>query len=175
MKAGWLAFVCLIVVADTNAEVRFRNLEDPDAPQWVEDAVELPRYPEEKNLREFYVNEMTAHRFFIDEASFSIGKDGVVRYTLVVRTRGGSTNTTYEGIHCERRELKLYATGRQDGVWTATRKGEWRIIENKPINRHHATLYRDYLCPSGTTIVNPEEGREALRRAGKQPDSILMR
>lgn len=175
MKRWGMLILAAWMAAGANAEVRFRNLEDPDAVQWAEESFELPRFPDEKNLREFYVSEMTSHRFFIDETTLAIGKDGVVRYALVVRTRGGAANVTYEGIRCDTREFKLYATGRQDGAWAMVRKGEWRLIENKPINRHHAALFRDYLCPSGATILSPEEGREALRRAGRLPDAVLVR
>lgn len=166
----------VLAAAGAQADVRVRDFNDPDAPQWTEDSVQLPGYPGDKSLREFYVSETTSHRFFIDETSLSIGKDGVVRYVLVVRTRGGASNVTFEGIRCDSREFKHYATGRQDGSWAMVRKGEWRVIENKPINRHHAALFRDYLCPYGSPIRNPEEGREALRRStGTQPDAILVK
>ena len=144
--------------------------DSQEIPKWAEDEVALPAFPLEINLLPFYVGEMTSHRFYIDGTSISVGKDGVVRYVLFVRTSGGATNITYEGIHCERREYKTYASGRQDRTWAATRKAEWRMIENKPVNRHHAALSRDYFCPISTPIRTPEEGREALR-LGKHPNA----
>lgn len=153
------------------ADIGFRNLDDPDAPVWAEEAIQLPALPEEKSLLEFYVSEMTAHRFFVDGNSIHAGKDGVVRFTLVVRTSGGTINITHEGIRCETREFKLYASGRQDGTWSAARKPAWRPIENKPMNRHHAALSRDFFCPAGMAIRSPDEGRDALRR-GKHPQSF---
>ena len=88
-----------------------------------------------------------------------------------MRTSGGATNITFEGIRCESREFRLYASGRQDGTWANTRKSEWKPIENKPINRHHAALSRDLFCPSGSPISSPEDGRNALR-LGKHPNAI---
>jgi hypothetical protein len=145
--------------------------DDPDAPKWAEEEVSVPAFPQEANLRQFYVSETTAHKFYIDASTLSIGKDGVVRYVLVVRTSGGATNITFEGIHCERRELKNYASGRQDGTWAKARKSEWRPIENKPINRQHAALSRDLFCPNGLPIQTQAEGQEALRQ-GKHPQAM---
>ncbi|MRR50529.1 MAG: hypothetical protein EG825_06380 [Rhodocyclaceae bacterium] len=146
------------------------NPVEDDAP-WREESIALPPLPKEENLLEFYVSAGTSNHFYIDGPSIDPGKDGVVRYTLVIRTSGGATNVTHEGIRCETRELKLYATGTMAGTWSRTRKDEWRPIENKPVNRHHAALSRDLFCPAGARIYSNEEGREALR-LGKHPRAI---
>lgn len=145
--------------------------EDPyyKAPEkWVEGETVLPAFPKPENLAEFYVSAATSNHFFVDGSSLSVGPDGVVRYALVVKTAGGATNISFEGIRCSSAEYKLYATGRSDGTWAKARVEEWRRIENKPVNRHHAALYSDYFCPDRTPIANPAEGREALR-LGKNP------
>jgi hypothetical protein len=146
---------------------------DPTGPDfsssdWVEQRVEPPAFPKEADLVEFYASSNTANRFFIDAATLSVGDDGVVRYVLVIRTPGGATNTTYEGIRCKAGEYKLYASGRADGTWARSRSDAWRPIENKLANRHHAALNRDLFCPAGAQILSVDEGRDALRR-GKHP------
>lgn len=171
MRVSRLWPILLALSCNAHADFVFRDLSDPDAPQWKEDEIVLPAFPQEAGLREFYVSELTAHRFFVDEASLNPGKDGVVRYTLIVRTRGGATNISFEGIHCERRELKIYATGQRDGSWANARQSQWRPIENKPMNRHHAALSRDLFCPGGIPIRSADEGREALR-LGKHPAAL---
>jgi hypothetical protein len=165
------AWVGLILSGTAFAGLGLRDNDDPDTPKWEEEAAQLPAFPQEASLREFYVSATTAHKFYIDTATLSVGKDGVVRYVLVVRTSGGTTNTTYEGMRCESAEYKVYATGHRDGTWAMARKSEWRPIENKPTNRHHAALSRDYFCPIGTAIQTPAEGQEALR-LGKHPNAI---
>jgi hypothetical protein len=145
-----------------------REAEDPDAPQWAETAIEFPAYPQQRDLREFYVSEMTTHKFYIDATTLSVGTDGVVRYVLVVRTGGGATNTSFEGIRCDSGELKIYGTGQRDGQWAKARRSEWRRIENKPVNRHHTVLARELFCPNAWPIKTPAEGLEALR-LGKHP------
>jgi hypothetical protein len=170
-----LRFTALLVgcglAGALSAQSLFRDLDDPDAPKWAEAEVVLPAYPQEAGLREFYVSELTTNKFYIDMATLNVGKDGVVRYALVVRTRGGATNISYEGIRCETREYRLYATGHRDGTWAKARISEWRKIENKPANRHHAALSRDLFCPGGISIRSADEGREALR-LGKHPEAL---
>jgi hypothetical protein len=83
-----------------------------------------------------------------------------------VKTSGGATNVSREGMHCDTREYRLYANGRSDGTWAKTRTDAWRPIENKPVNRHHAALSKEYFCPNGGPILTAEKGREALRLGG---------
>lgn len=171
LRALTICLLALIRASSASADIGLRDPVDPDEPKWVEEEVVLPTFPQDDNLREFYVSAMTSHRFFIDATTLSVGKDGVVRYVLVVRTSGGATNITFEGIRCESREVRIYASGRQDGQWMKARLSEWRPIENKPANRQHAALSRDLFCPSGTPIRSPAEGREALR-LGKHPEAL---
>jgi len=135
--------------------------------------VEPPAFPKQENLREFYVSAVATNKYFIDASTLAVGADGVVRYVLVVKTSGGATNVSFEGINCKDRSWKHYATGRSDnGTWTKSRAAriEWRPIENKPVNRHHAALSRDFFCPMGNPIDTADEGRNALR-LGKHPNS----
>lgn len=172
MKRVWPTCLgALLIASSAFADIRFRDLEDPDAPKWVEEEASFPEFPKEENLRQFYVSEMTSHEFFIDASSLQVGKDGVVRYVLVVRTRGGAVNISFEGIRCESREYKIYAAGHRDGTWAKARQNAWRPIENKPMNRQHAALSRDLFCPGGVAIQSPAEGREALH-IGKHPQAI---
>lgn len=145
-------------------------VDDDEAVVWAEGEVALPAFPADGDLIEFYVSAVTANRFFIDAKSLSAGSDGVVRYVLVVTTAGGATNVTFEGIRCSAREFRIYSTGRGDRSWGTLRSTDWRRIENKTVNRHHAALSRDYFCPSGSPILTADEGRDALRR-GKHPQA----
>jgi hypothetical protein len=97
-----------------------------------------------------------------------VGKDGVVRYTLVVKTAGGATNVSREGLHCDTLEYRFYATGRSDGTWIKARSENWLPVDNHSPNRYHAALSRDYFCPSGVPLVDADEGRRALR-LGRNP------
>jgi hypothetical protein len=147
------------------------NYEEDEPVQELKE-VEPPAFPKQENLREFYVSAATANKFFIDASTLAPGTDGIVRYVLVIQTSGGATNVSFEGINCRERSWKLYATGRSDGTWVKSRatRTEWRPIENKPVNRHHAELNRNFFCPTGIPIYTADEGRNALR-LGKHPHS----
>lgn len=128
----------------------------------------LPAFPRQENLVEFYVSAIASNRFFIDATSLSVSPDGVVRYTLVVKTAGGATNISFEGIRCGSSEYKMFATGRDDGTWARARADDWRRIENKPMNRHHAVLNREFFCPDGLPLADAAEGVDALWRGKHQ-------
>lgn len=161
-----VALLAAVAIPAAAVEFRFRNLEDPDEPQWQEQEAPLPAFPKDEDLIEFYVSATATNRFFVDGATLNPGADGVVRYTLVVRTAGGATNITNEGLRCATLEYRLYATGRRDGTWVAARSSAWKAIANSVTNRQQAALSRDYLCPSRVSIFTAEEGRDALRRGG---------
>jgi len=125
----------------------------------------LPATPRPANLLPFFVSAASDFRFFVDGASLSVGKDGVVRYTLVARSPQGAETTSFEGMRCESREVRGYATGRADGTWSR-RDTPWRAIGHRRVQRWHDALATEYLCPGGSPILNAAEGAEALRRGG---------
>lgn len=129
-------------------------------------AVMLPA-PPRGELIEFFVSSASSFKFFIDPQSVSVGTDGVVRYTLVARSRSGAENVSYEGMHCQNVSYKVFAFG-NDGRWAA-RQSEWRRIEPRSVQRWHNELYLRYFCANGIIIRSAEEGLMALRRGG-HPD-----
>jgi hypothetical protein len=141
------------------------NYVEPE--QGGEQALKLPAYPKDSDLIEFYAGPRATNHFFIDGNSMSAGQDGIVRYTLVIKTSGGATDVSYEGIRCASQEFKIYATG-NNGSWTINRLADWRPVESALINRHHAALNHDFFCPLGNPIRSAAEGLDALRR-GKHP------
>jgi len=169
--AGLVLAGCLVALAHAQDYRPPSTYVEREA--WQEQAeVEPPAYPSEDRLIEFQVGNVATNRYFIDGGTISVGSDGVVRYVLVVLTGGGATNVSFEGINCASREWKHYASGRSDKTWSKSRaaRAEWRLIENKPINPHHAFLYRYFFCPVNNAIRNADEGRDALRR-GKHPNA----
>ena len=83
-----------------------------DSEGWVEEPTNVPPYPLEANLLEFNVVDQqgSRFRFFSDSASIETGKrDGVVRYTLVIRSRKGGDNVMFEAMHCAARQFKRSA------------------------------------------------------------------
>lgn len=121
---------------------------DQEKKPWSELQTQIPAYPKPENLLKFDAGAATPHGYFVDSASVSVGDDGVVRYTLMIKSGGGATNVSFEGIRCESRELKVYAFGQPNREWSRARDPAWRRIEFRDINNHHLTLHREHFCPS---------------------------
>ncbi len=144
--------------------------EEEDLPrQWQELDVQFPPPPAAEALIPLYVSAATANRFYIDGSSLSVGADLVVRYVMVVETPGGVRNVTYEGMRCESRSRRIYASGRADGSWSKARNDEWVRILDAYANRQHAALFLEYFCPFGNSVRTAAEARNALVRGG-HPD-----
>lgn len=136
---------------------------DQEKKSWAELQTQLPPYPKPENLLKFDAGANSANTYFVDSASVSVGDDGVVRYTLMVKTGGGATNVSFEGIRCESRELKVYAFGRPDSEWSRARDPVWRRIEFRDINNHHLTLHREHFCPGRKTIAPVKQIIQTLK------------
>lgn len=77
--------------------------EEEAAPEWKELPLQLPAFPVPDNLIPLQVSPDASASFFIDEKSLSLGADGIVRYSLLVKAAGGAENLSYEGDplrHC---------------------------------------------------------------------------
>lgn len=133
---------------------------DPD-PDWKEGEYELPGAPQEATLHAIDTGSRSRNSFLIDEDSLSVGADGVVRYVMVVRSVGGAENSTFEGIRCETRSWRTYATGRPGGEWAGARDADWRPIVDNAYNRPRAVLASNYFCDGS---VPPRSRDEVLRR-----------
>jgi hypothetical protein len=136
---------------------------DADRKPWKELEARIPSYPRTEDLVAFDAGGASAHRFYVDARSLSVGEDGVVRYTLVIKAAGGATNVTFEGIRCELREQKYYAVGRADGNWVRARNPQWRRIESQDINRYHSVLYADAFCSGKQPHKSVREVLQLLR------------
>jgi CNP1-like family len=119
---------------------------DQEKKPWDELQTQLPAYPKPANLLPFDIGSNATNRYFVDATSVSVGEDNVVRYTLVVRTSGGATNVSFEGIRCEGHQMRIYAFGHPGGQWSRARNSSWRPIERREINGYHYVLLRDHFC-----------------------------
>lgn len=159
-----LAFVLAAHLGVAFAQVKSdweRELERRD---WKEAEYKLPAPPKPQDLMEFGVHAGTDFRFFVDRQSLSVGKDGVVRFTLLARSNAGAENVSYEGIRCSERKYRVYAYGKPGGGWSE-RDSDWRPIENKFQGSRYA-LWLEYFCPQWVPIFDAAEGIDALRRGG---------
>ena len=108
------------------------------------------------------------NRFFVDEASLSVGADRVVRYVAIILSPSGAKNVSFEGLRCDTYERRYYAFGREDGSWSKARGNEWRRLRTDTVNGYAQTLAREFFCPDGIAIQKTEEGVAALKAGGKR-------
>jgi hypothetical protein len=159
------SLICAAAVVFSTQAYAEADEEERSGP-WQESEIVLPAAPRQENLIPLYVSAATENRFFVDGASLSVAGDGVVRYTLVVQAPEGGRNVSYEGIRCETREKRIYASGRQDGTWSKARTNQWVLILDAYANRQHAALYLEYFCPIGAIVQNADEAHDALKKGG---------
>jgi hypothetical protein len=130
-------------------------IDEPEAPMpssirdredWKEKSVTLPPWPKDSDLVEFHVEDSSPQfRQYIDGRHLSVGSDEVVRYTLVVQSRGGARNVSFEGLRCTPQgTFKIYAYG-VDGRFEKT-KSEWESLHGRSHDKIHRDLYRHFLC-----------------------------
>jgi len=131
---------------------------------WTESSVQLPPYPQAENLAEFKIAGSTSFRFFTDLTTVRVDPDGVVRYTVIARSRSGAENVTYEGIHCESQEYKVYALGSLEKTWQPQRNPQWQHVEGTGNNAYRGSLYRYYLCLNGVPQRDTKSAVRAMKR-----------
>ncbi|HTJ93392.1 MAG TPA: CNP1-like family protein [Pararobbsia sp.] len=132
-------------------------VEDKDVP--------TPPLPDYNALLPFEVSKNTTLTFAIDPKSVSIGKDDVIRYTVVITSPAGARNVHYEGIRCgDGQQWKLYDVIDEDGTaWDTDTSTGWAKIEYNSINAYQNTLAQDYFCNFSTVAGNAKTIVENIR------------
>lgn len=166
MKLLALLICCLTLAACANKTFKDQFEEEKT---WVERATQLPPYPDTSNLLEFDAGGViTGNQYLIDPASINVGGDGVIRFSLIVRSSSGALNISYEGIRCETTERKLYALGRNDKTWVEPRLSEWEKLTNVRQFYAQRELAKNIFCPNRQIVRDREDAIRALK-AGYHP------
>jgi hypothetical protein len=162
VKAAALAACALPAACGSNPEKSDWERQHEAQLVPADEPLRYPAFPRESDLVPFEAGAPRELRFFIDARSIEVGADTVVRYTLVVRSKSGADNVSYEGIRCSTQEVRVFAVG--GGKHWVVSKGGWRPIRPGARDRWHHELYRDYFCPMRQRVANPQEAIESLRR-----------
>jgi hypothetical protein len=157
LKTILLFFTCLCLSQVVSATDHVFDDEDdgtghhpykaPPGSEWKEMDVTLPAYPGEDALVAVSTG-VSDYPFtvLIDLDSVSVGPDRVVRYTVVLKSRSGTENISYEGIMCNRGKVKRYAYGTDSG-FQRTPSSDWRFIRRNRQDLYRKVLADRYFCP----------------------------
>lgn len=166
MRLNMTILFTLVAFGASNALGQTTEEEMPAIQSLEEAPVELPPLPKEEDLQSFHVSPTSNHTFMVDLSSISVAKDGVIRYTLVSRSRTGAMNISHEGIRCQTGDRKSYAFGRRSGDWVRSRRDEWSPLRDEGSNRQFAALANEYFC-QGRTIRGDRDEIVARLRSGQ--------
>lgn len=161
LRIGHGISIALIACAALSTPL-LSQAQQTDDEENQETPLQLPAAPQASQLLTFYQN--GAQTFMLDPQSLTLTKEGIIRFSLVAISSSGAKNISYEGIRCETGEKKLYAIGRNDGMWIKTRNPNWTRIYGNSFNNHHSVLAYDYFCEGSTIAGKPERMIERIKR-----------
>lgn len=133
------------------------------------DKVVLPAYPKAENLVPF-ASDVAGYQVFVDKTSISVGSDEVLRYVLVLKTSGGASNVSYEGLRCGPQDRIAYAYGRDDGTWARSRRPEFQIMPAHSNRRYFRELAEGVFCERRMIAGTAQDMARAIARP-RRPES----
>lgn len=142
------------------------DFDESLAEKWKEIQFEVPKLPEDKNLVLGPLDHPPpGMKLYLDPTGISLSEqDRVLRYWVVLRSKGGSYNAMYEGMRCNTNEYKIYAYGhpaRQPQVRPA-HKPKWKLLSDARRMDYHPMLAAEVLC-AGITPKTVEEVQNTLK------------
>ena len=143
----------------------------PAQPYWVEETAPTPPTYSKDALIPIDMPSYVSLQVGIDPVTLSVGKDGVVRYVVVMRNAAGSTTAAFEGIRCTTDEVKTYARVNAADHWVILENPEWKPINGNMPSKHAFAIARQGACDTHLSSSR-EATLKALKhrqKAGSQP------
>ena len=169
--------VILIALATCPVQARDRPFVDEPSQErddieegtpWQERDFTLPPYPDDADLLEFPVDDGDSRlRYFVDARHLKVGTDGVVHYTLVVKSASGAPNVSVEGIRCDQNQFKTYAFGTGRGTLKPVKAPRWERIGGPGQSPHYRDLREFFFCRQDRYA--PQEKEDIVRLLGSTP------
>ena len=144
---------------------------------WKEGSNNLPDYPQNNDLLEVsgpptYQN----YQYLIDEKSLVVGQDGVVRYSIVIRSSGGSDNVLYDGLRCTTNQIKNYAYGAADmdgkKKFIQKKNAAWRNFRSTGVTAYGSILAANYFCDLNGMLLKRQEIIQNIKYGKGNVDGI---
>jgi hypothetical protein len=131
--------------------------------KWKESAIELPPYPDDRDLLPVAMSNTATLKIYIDGKSISRAQDLVARFALIAESPSGARSVFYDGYRCETRQYKTYAIGTSQHTWSPVADPQWLTVPRAEINAFRDVIYRRYVCDGQKSARSPEELRHLLQ------------
>lgn len=158
-------FAALFTMGVLSTAMALAQTVNPDQPDWTEAEVPPPPVFQTSKLVSVDVDAFGSLRYGVDPATLGIGRDGVVRYVVVVQSPSGAMTAMYEGLRCGTAEYKLYARF-NDGHWTPVASREWRSVFESSRVKHPLAIARQGGCDGKAPPSSVREMRRQLENPG---------
>jgi len=118
----------------------------PDDAPWKEKATSLPPYPKADDLLPIESSDFDGrYEYLIDTASLLVEKDGITRYSVVIRKPGGTRqHVIHEGLRCEKHIMRIY--GMSSGGAMRVQESDWQGIPVDGPYVYRRALHDVFLC-----------------------------
>jgi len=138
------------------------NINAVDPEPWSEQSVvALPPVPVAENLLPLQSQWFDgSYEYLLDGQSLTIGTDGVVRYTVVIRPSNGKQHVIHEGLRCETWRARVYGVGSGNRLRPVT--ADWQQLVNDGPYVYRRVLHDDYLCNQDDVPLDLEIALERL-------------
>ena len=115
--------------------------------EWEEAESKLPPFPLDENLVDLGLDYPgSSFSYFVDSKSLERGSDGVIRYTIVIRSTSGASNVMFEGMYCNEKTYKTYGYSTGKGKFRAARNPKWRPIREIGSKPYRNDMWKHYFC-----------------------------
>lgn len=126
------------------------NYDDRLEIPWVESEQNIPALPRDEDLIAVRMDDMPSElALYVDPKGATLDdRDGTTRLWLVIKSRAGAYNASYEGYRCGLGEYKIYAYGNPNRAQPVSpvRTTVWRNIPLHGGGAYRAEFARDFLC-----------------------------
>lgn len=107
----------------------------------------------------------------IDPDSLKVNKGRLIQYTVVLRSKGGVDNVSFEAIRCSRGQYKRVAYG-SGGEFHVIGQPTWKFYSDSGVDRYRQLLANKFFCSLNS--FNPEtEIIEKLKSENAHSSSFL--
>jgi hypothetical protein len=117
-----------------------------DLAEWVEEVPPAPPRFSTDHLIPIDMPRFVGVEVSVDPESISVGADGVVHYVVVMRSKSGGLQASFEGIRCATDEVKTYAYFGGSLQWSMVARPQWRGIHDNLPSKHALAIARQGAC-----------------------------